>query len=97
MGQAMLKHQKEHSAGVPGRRPLPCPCWMPCPSARWLLGPGAQARQAVAECCSPGSCPHPAAEPEPWRQQLLSTAFAVGCSLLGGAAAVLIISRTQGL
>lgn len=64
---------------------------------RWLLGPGAQARQAVAECCSPGSCPHPAAEPEPWRQQLLSTAFAVGCSLLGGAAAVLIISRTQGL
>lgn len=49
MGQAMLKHQKEHSA-----------------------------------------------EPEPWRQQLLNTAFAVGCSILGAAAAVAIIRRAQG-
>ncbi|PSC72800.1 hypothetical protein C2E20_3964 [Micractinium conductrix] len=48
MGQAMLKHHKEHSA-----------------------------------------------EPEPWRQQLLNTAVAVGCSILGAATAVLIIRRAQ--
>ena len=33
----------------------------------------------------------PHADPEPWRQQLLSTAVAVGCSVLGAAAAFLLI------
>ncbi|KAL4858463.1 hypothetical protein ACK3TF_001441 [Chlorella vulgaris] len=33
---------------------------------------------------------------EPWRQQLLGTAFAVGCSVLGASAALLIIRRTGG-
>lgn len=35
------------------------------------------------------------AEPEPWRQQLLNTALAVGCTCLGASTAVLIICRTQ--
>lgn len=94
MGQAMLKHQKEHGAGAAPRRTFP----RPCPTrgqARVLSVQGVRPRRYVAECRPPASCSHPAAELEPWRQQLLSTAFAVGCSLLGGAAAVLIISRTQ--
>ncbi|KAI3428187.1 hypothetical protein D9Q98_006567 [Chlorella vulgaris] len=33
---------------------------------------------------------------EPWRQQLLGTAFAVGCSVLGASAALLIIRRSGG-
>jgi hypothetical protein len=107
MGEAMLKHQKEHSAGGwvgrwvggwvahSGSRG----CWHTrrAQAVRPLLPPAPQAC-GLSCCLTLFLPPLPlCADAEPWRQQLLNTTVSVGCLFLGAAAAVLIIRRSQAL